>query len=204
MDEKRIERVLFVGNSITKHPIAPELGWFGEWGMAASSEEKDYVHLLMREIHNYYPKANYQSVYAAAFERSYWDYDLVRLKELRQFEPDLIIMKIGENVNDVECVERNFQHYFLRLIDYLNPTDSAAVIIVNGFWANKYINEKIRMAAEKRRLAFVDLSSLHGQNIYMAKDQFENEGVGLHPSDVGMEEIAHLIWKEIVSLYELN
>ena len=33
-------RVLFVGNSITRHGVKPDIGWHGDWGMAASSMER--------------------------------------------------------------------------------------------------------------------------------------------------------------------
>lgn len=41
-------RVLVLGNSITKHPITSY--WWGEWGMAASKKENDFVHKLEKML----------------------------------------------------------------------------------------------------------------------------------------------------------
>ena len=43
-------RILFVGNSITKHAPKPSIGWNRDCGMAASSIEHDYVHLIVKKI----------------------------------------------------------------------------------------------------------------------------------------------------------
>ena len=44
--EVQARRVLFLGNSITRHPPLASIGWNNDWGMAASAREKDYAHVL--------------------------------------------------------------------------------------------------------------------------------------------------------------
>ena len=93
-------RVLFVGNSITRHGPKPDIGWPCDWGMAASSIENDYVHLFMRMLNCLIPGASHRIAQAASWERAYWQGADV----LREFESaltpgnDLIVVRIGENI----------------------------------------------------------------------------------------------------------
>ena len=38
--------IVVIGNSLSSHPPEPGIGWSGTWGMAASSAEKDFAHLV--------------------------------------------------------------------------------------------------------------------------------------------------------------
>ena len=93
-------RVLFLGNSITLHGPAPAIGWEGNWGMAASAREKDYVHLIVKEIGRFAGKEPaFLATNISQFEREFETYDVhaVLAKELA-FHPELVIMAIGDNV----------------------------------------------------------------------------------------------------------
>ena len=43
-------KLAILGNSITYHEPNPSLGWYGQYGMAASSAENDYVHVLLSKL----------------------------------------------------------------------------------------------------------------------------------------------------------
>jgi len=45
-----LDDILILGNSITYHSENPSNGWYGNWGMAASSQNKDYAHLLEEKL----------------------------------------------------------------------------------------------------------------------------------------------------------
>ena len=69
-------KVMFLGNSITKHGVAPQIGWHGDWGMAASKQENDYVHLCEKEILKKFPQSSFCIVQGAEWERRYKDSDI--------------------------------------------------------------------------------------------------------------------------------
>ena len=92
-------RIMFVGNSITLHRPAPEIGWYGDWGMAASSKDRDYVHLLINHIKSKYPDAAFCIVQAAAWEREYRSCEIQKVcAGAESFDPDIIITRLSENI----------------------------------------------------------------------------------------------------------
>ncbi|MDO7885314.1 hypothetical protein [Hymenobacter cheonanensis] len=45
-DKPAYGKIIVLGNSITRHPPLAEIHWPHNWGMAATSQDKDFVHLL--------------------------------------------------------------------------------------------------------------------------------------------------------------
>ena len=102
--QQQVNKIIFLGNSITNHGPAPQIGWTGSWGMAASAKEKDYAHLVVQGLcgeGNTPPEAKFINI--AAFERNYETYDVsAQLKEAIDFAPEMIVVAIGENVAELK------------------------------------------------------------------------------------------------------
>ena len=188
-----MKKILFVGNSITRHEPAPDIGWHGSWGMAASCEKNDYAHVVIRSFKAAEIPIEYKIKNIAGFERSFWEYDLENLKELRDFNADIIIMRITENVNEEEALNKDFGKYYKKLIHYLNPSQKALIICSNGFGEHKNVNGQIEEIARRYNYPLADLSGLWDDDNNKALNEFEHEGVRAHPSDTGMRNIANRI-----------
>ena len=96
--DDKIKTVLILGNSIVLHSPRAEIGWYGNWGMAASVKDSDFVHLLIRDIHKKDSTVEVRFRNIADFERNFESYQMTILDSLRN--PDMLIMKISENVDD--------------------------------------------------------------------------------------------------------
>ncbi|MBR0538119.1 MAG: SGNH/GDSL hydrolase family protein, partial [Clostridia bacterium] len=93
-------RILYLGNSITKHMPAPEIGWHGEWGMAASAPEKDYVRRMNALLEQAGKRVEWRAENAADFERAPEPFPEEAFRAYLAFAPDVVILRIGENVPD--------------------------------------------------------------------------------------------------------
>ena len=93
-------RILIVGNSIVRHPPAPGLEWFGDWGMAASAPDKDLVYQYTAKV-----MAEYDAVVESqniTFWENDFSYDLDQYTNLGAHQYDLVIVRLGENVLDTD------------------------------------------------------------------------------------------------------
>ena len=182
-----------MGNSIVAHDPAPEIGWHYDWGMAASSRDSDFVHILSSNIHEMDTSVIVLSGNLSVYENNYDTYNLEQLIDYRNFNPDMLILKISENVTYQKGMEQTFISSYNKLLKYIAPSDSTVKIIVEGFWPTP-INGMIEQYAKDNNLVFVKLADLYmDDKTNTAIGLFEHEGVGRHPSDKGMRNIANRI-----------
>ena len=190
-------KILFIGNSITWHPVKEEIGWLNEWGMAASCEDKDFVHLIMDKVRVSHPDAEYKIAWAVAWEREYWDaVHLVAFREYLNFKPDIIIIKIGENSSPQSNDEYPYEHYFKQLIDYINPEQKSKVIVCTGFWKRGVLDEAVRKTAAELGYPLVELNHLDTDDM-KAYYTYGIGGPAHHPGDKGMKAIADEIYTQL-------
>ena len=197
----KIGKVLTLGNSIVAHDPAPEIGWHYDWGMAASSRDSDFVHILSSNIHEMDTSVIVLSGNLSVYENNYDTYNLEQLIDYRNFNPDMLILKISENVTYQKGMEQTFISSYNKLLKYIAPSDSTVKIIVEGFWPTP-INGMIEQYAKDNNLVFVKLADLYmDDKTNTAIGLFEHEGVGRHPSDKGMRNIANRIWSQISQFF---
>lgn len=194
------KRILIVGNSITRHGPLASIGWERDWGMAASSEEKDYVHLLMRKW-----KARGVDYFLCVDQLSCWEVmlnegavDLSVCRDARAFHADVVIFRLAENIGG--NIDRSyFKKQLQEFLDEIAPPD-AAVIMTTPFWENKTVEEEIRALARERNYALADLVPLGAKSENKAYGLFSHSGVCAHPGDEGMRAIAEKIDEAFLSL----
>ena len=199
----RVNKVLFLGNSITLHGPAPKIGWNGNWGMAASALEKDYVHLLTAQIAKAAggkPEVMVKNI--ADFERNLDAYNLAEgLKNELAFQADLIIVAIGENASALTTDEAKdrFKTSVAKLLTELKNHGSPTLIVRSQFWADAAKDEKMKQACLDVGGDFVDISKLGSDeaNYARSEQKFEHAGVAGHPGDKGMQALADELWKAI-------
>jgi Secretion system C-terminal sorting domain len=192
-------RVAILGNSITGHGPAPNIGWNGDWGMAASTKEKDFIRLLEKDLKAISTSIEVKELNIAEFERNYQGYvlDNPNLNKIRDFYPDILVIRLGENLEDWNLDISNFHKYLKDLVNYVASNRPIRVVVTNSFWSSATRDYAFQSFIEKNNYRFVDLSGLYAVSTNTAQGLFTDIGVQRHPSDKGMQAIKDRIWKEL-------
>jgi hypothetical protein len=127
------------------------------------------------------------------FEREFWNFDLEKLRFLRESEADLIIINLGENVEESDASNHLFGDHLADLIEFIDNERNSEIVCVDSFWNKDLVNIQIRNLCVDKGYRFVHISDLSDNNQFMAIDKFQNPDVAAHPSDLGMKQISSRI-----------
>lgn len=183
-------RIAFVGNSITRHAPKPAIGWTNDCGMAASSIDRDYVHVCAAELERDLPGGAYRLMnVAGALERTFMNPEWTperNFKGLRNFRPDIVVFFFGANVPktydaDPSTAARSFGTAVESLARYLD-TGHTRFFISEGFYVRPVLDAEKKMAAERLGATFVAMDDIRQRD--------DAHGRFNHPSDAGMRLIA--------------
>lgn len=199
IESAEIQKVLFLGNSITLHGPSKKIDWSGNWGMAASSADMDYVHRVAAALarkDGAAPATMVRNI--AAFERQYGAFDAAALvKDASAFEADLIVVAIGENVpalTNAAC-KAEFAGKTSALLKAVKGGKQPMVVVRSCFWANAAKDGALKQACDEVGGVFVDIGALgkDEKNFARSERPYKHAGVANHPGDRGMQAIADAI-----------
>lgn len=197
---------LAIGNSITLHGICDY--WWGRWGMAASSREKDYVHLVTS-----YLQSKNDKVFTVPINFSVWEttatdrfQTLQHLNKYLSNQLDLVTIQLSENASDLTTFEQDYKE----LIAYVKTScTNAHIIVIDDFWDNGAKHTYKLNAANETNVDFISFADIVGDPTYRSSlgaqvsgddgnlHVIEHPGVAAHPGDVGMQYYATKIIEKI-------
>ncbi|MDR2924689.1 MAG: hypothetical protein LBU76_01835 [Azoarcus sp.] len=185
-DDSNISAV-FIGNSITRHGPAPAIGWTGNWGMAASVAEKDYVWQVTQKL---LVKSS-QSFNISPLESVPEGMHLQNSMLITARQSQLLVIQLGDNVKKENI--SNFNSAYIKLLSNTKPIQGL-LICLSTWYRNSTIDAIIEQACDYAGGRYIQIGDIHRNPDFTAVNQgFSHSGVGSHPSDAGMAEIAKRI-----------
>lgn len=193
-NERADIKLLFLGNSITRHGKKPDIGWYGDYGMAASCEQNDYVHRLIGMLERDGKKPSYCVCNMSEWESS-WDDALLdaRYGKAKLFGADVVIVRLGENAKLLDRAAEFMPHYENLITHFAG--DGARVAVTDLFWEYEPFDALVKALAKDKGYRFAQIHDLGNSDEMKATGMFEHAGVAAHPSDKGMQNIAERIYR---------
>ncbi|WP_461096919.1 GDSL-type esterase/lipase family protein [Spirosoma luteolum] len=195
------KRTMIIGNSIMSHAPAPNLGWTNTNGMAASAPDKDFVYLLTTNLKRLNSNMQVNLYSGGSFER-YFGLPSYSVDEfvlpVQSFKPDLIVVRIGENVTEADVTARNFLGEYRQFLDKLASQAGGPVQIIcsTSVWNRPKYDAVVRQVAAEKGYPVADMKSMVGVPSFFAS-QYANADVAAHPNDTGMQRIADILWDSL-------
>ncbi|HFQ8052150.1 TPA: SGNH/GDSL hydrolase family protein [Pseudomonas putida] len=206
-------RILFIGDSITRHSFSEEtirnLGWGHVSGMAATSDKMDFPAVVSRLI---------QQDRGQPVVRCYHTYGgggsiaerIQGFKNVVDTKPDLVVIQLGEH-DDAEADVYKFRFDYGRLLDLAKGMSSHPKVVAVGPWypsalesngiypADQVkIDQEMRSIASLKRVPYRSVSDIAA--ILGTQGRGTSAGVMWHPNDYGHSLYA----QKIFEMYKQN
>jgi hypothetical protein len=202
-------RILFIGNSITRHAAnestKERLGWTHVSGMAASEESKDYVHLLAARVGELVAPRKVEIDFHTGGGSGSVAHRLGAIDEVLPLQPHIVVIQLGEHEKETDGVDGLRENY-RKLITAFDLQDNPPLVVCVGPWSPgqggagrpRYtgwaaeIEETFRSVAEQAGKPFVSVAGVARNPNNFGSG--ETSGVRWHPNDGGHEGYARAIF----------
>ena len=191
-------KIAFIGNSITLHGPAPEIGWHHNHGMAVSLAAEDYCHTLLGLLNIQSDQAfigNFAEAERTNIDKTEISNSLVQLIEKNQ--PQITIIQLGDNVTNDDQLK--FFKDNLLFLTSVAKQHSQQVLVLSTWWASPAKDQAIQEVANLTQSHYIHIGDLFSSedNTDRKKKQYEHAGVDNHPREWGMNQIAHRIFQHL-------
>ena len=191
-------RILFKGNSITRHGTNPQikatLGWDRRCGMAASSEARDYAHLLAERIQRTMSDRPVRIEFSTP--------DVAEGETEKNFHPDLVILQTGEHSLPGDKSVEEFERLYRAVVASLKKFPAGTQLIAVEIWAptngKPYEGKSLILRNLQRKICAENGIPTVSVERYASdpscRGAGEHHGVRWHPNDKGMAGYANAIF----------
>lgn len=196
------KKVLALGNSLTSHGYAENIGYYGDstWAMASTNKiTTTWTNHLQTILRQKQSDATVTPFNIAAWETNYMGVDLDTLfTSHKGIEYDLIVIRVGENGTAGDDYAQGVD----RLVSFLRANFPLAdIIITDMFWHNSVKEEGFKEIAEKYNYPYISFGNiadrcLLGQMLMGRDDKFHpitHNGVAGHCTDVCFFDFANIL-----------
>lgn len=194
---KKDIKVLILGNSILRHSPAASIGWHGHWGMAATSPDKDFLHVYNRllQVSDKYSYVDINSKNIAVWEKDF-TYNLNEFVDITSEIYDVLIVRLGEDVV-------NTAEYYDALNNMISlfKTERTKVIITGTVWENDTKGSIHKQIAKEKDYKYISFKDFRNNSKNYSWGLFENNEVAAHPSDTGMLNIGELLYNATIEIH---
>lgn len=192
-----IRKVLIIGNSITRHGPKADIGWPYECGMAATSGENDFAHLILEHINAAQPGITAELTIGRVTDEAH----MRGFEHLLPTDADLVIIQLADNYRGA-ANEEEMQKPYEGMVAAFREAGIKHLFCV-GAWGSAHLDPFIKAAAEKHGARYVKIRHLFADesNRAVSEGHFTHSGVNWHPGDRGMKAIADTLWAELGTLW---